>query len=127
LDYNDEDLMKASLMKLMKDKGYCDHGKAVVRLDKWAKVGWTKNGVFYPMCLLCETFQNLTTKGVWVEERKNGFWVVLYYLCNDCFKDLKNQPEKQRQSMEKKVIERKIRLIFKIGTTIPLDKRPKSN
>ncbi len=83
----------------------------------WRKLGWIEpNGTWRPMCLLCETKDNITCRAYWLSEEKEGLMLTMYFLCDVCYEELEAQTEKERESMVAKVIEPKIEMWLKTGT-----------
>lgn len=59
-----------------------------------------------PVCILCDTTDNISVKALWVDdERKRA---ILYFLCRDCGDEFLRLSDTDRKSIVAKVIEKKI-------------------
>ena len=111
----DKEELKLALLSCLKSEHPERKGKQVISY-KYKVIGWFERGVLKPMCLLCETKENVVCKAYYIHEEKRNITVIVYFLCGECYDELQAQNEQERKSIVSKVIEPKIETCLKTGT-----------
>lgn len=66
----------------------------------------TKGKRVIPFCILCDTADDITWHGVWIDDTRSR--IICYSFCNECSKEFLNLSETDRESIVAKVIEKRL-------------------